>query len=109
MRGCRRKMTKNSNVVILKSAGGDDLVPTSPTDSKDWPKREHIWDGQDAASVHMHEETADYDCLVHVNEMAWIPDDADDLKVKLLEVSHASHAGHRGGGATAAALRETLS
>lgn len=39
-------ITKTSRVVRLTSARGGDLVPTAPTDAKDWPKREQIRDVQ---------------------------------------------------------------
>lgn len=35
----------------------------------------------------------------------WIPEDSEELKLRLLKIAHGGKAGHRGGEATAASLR----
>lgn len=48
----------------------------------------------------------DEDGFVRVRNKIWIPEDADELKLKLLTVAHARNAGHLGADATYASLLE---
>lgn len=84
------------------------MVPTSPRDPAQWPSRASIIDAQNRgiAKKKPSKGSSDEDGLVRIDDMIWIPEEADSLKIKLLMVAHAVVAGHQGYEATAATLRE---
>lgn len=83
-------------------------VPTAPKpDSNDWPHRSDILQAQRARTEELPGNAiADPDGLLRINGAAWIPEDAVDLKVRLLIIAHAGPAGHRGSESTATMLEE---
>lgn len=81
------------------------LVPTAWTNESDWPSRGTVLSAQQH-STPPNCAKQDKDGLWRINNTAWIPAEADELKVKLLVLAHAGAAGHRGSDATHAALSE---
>lgn len=108
MRGYRNSTPIPQRVSRIKIATGESLVPTVPDNQAEWPSRDEILEAQRIGSKRNSDFTSDDDGLLRINDKVWIPDEADELKMKLLIVAHAGQAGHRGGEATCASLREVF-
>lgn len=106
MRGYRRPTPSTQRVNRIQQQQTTHLVPTVPVEQTNWPTRDILCDAQQTAPTTPASAIADEDGLLRVDNKVWVPDDDDSLKLKLLTIAHAGQAGHRGGEATAASLRE---
>lgn len=82
-------------------------VPTAPTpDGDEWPKRKDIVQSQGLREAPPPARaTTDEDGLIRCDGRAWLPVNADNLKLKLLTIAHSGPAGHRGAESTHDAIR----
>lgn len=81
-------------------------VPTSPlSDQADWPSVTELLSVQDRKASPPC-STRNKDGLVLSSGRVWIPDDADNLKLRLLTIAHAGCSGHRGADPTWHAVHE---
>lgn len=103
MRGYRRATPTTKRVGRIQQS---ESVPTVPRDNTSWPTLEGIASAQQLVQTKPKNATTDDDGLLRIEGKVWVPDTDDGLKLKLLTVAHAGQAGHRGGEATAATLRE---
>ena len=80
-------------------------IPKSPYSSTfEWPDRGAILKAQSKCETPKN-CTTDDDKLIRTSGKIWIPDDANDLKLRLMTVAHAGEAGHRGCDSTVDALK----
>lgn len=85
-------------------------VPAAPTASElQWPSRKSILDAQEETDHEPNGALKDTDGLLRINDATWIPPTADELKLKLLTVSHAGSVGHREIEATRGIIAENFS
>lgn len=103
MRGYRKPPSIRRVAPVIPFSG----VTTSPDDEEfKWPNLSEILDVQAKyKNAAPKEATADDSKLLRTKEAAWIPDEAVELKLRLLTIAHAGSSGHRGVDPTWHALR----
>jgi len=105
MRGYRGKRCAIRRVTyrILENA----VVPSPESKDFEWPNFSQIRQAQED-HVDQRPKNAERkgESLWSVNGRTWIPDEADDLQLRLLVVAHCGVGGHRGAESTESTLRE---
>lgn len=89
MRGYRRHEVTSKRVARLQSVDGEYLVPTVPGETSQWPSRDAFITAQKESEDLPSDCPGDEDGLRRLNGNIFIPEANDDLKLKLLTVSHA--------------------
>lgn len=107
MRGYRKAPATRRITPVIPFSG----VTTSPdSDEFTWPDFDEISAAQSKHAAQAPKDAnASSSMLLLVNGAAWIPDDAVDLKLRLLTIAHSGTAGHRGVDPTWHALRNQFS
>lgn len=106
MRGNRGNGRAIKRVEQMHSKNGTAMVPTTPPDLSISLNRNSIIKSQLASAERSSGGSVDDDGLLHVHERVWILEEDEELKLKLLAIKLTGVLGHRGGEATADALRE---
>lgn len=75
-------------------------VPAVPTVEADWPSRAISPATKQGAPEIPRAATRDKDGLRHVRRAFWLPDNCEEVKIKLLTIAYVQAAGHRGVKAT---------
>lgn len=83
------------------------VVPSPNEEHFNWPCEEQVREAQEKfLSEKPEAATRDGNSLFKMGGRTWIPDDADDLQLRLLVVAHCHASGHRGMESTDSILRE---
>ena len=84
-------------------------LPTASAEEFEWPTDESLLEAQERHSDKRPVGLSKSNGLwTSPNGSIWIPDQADDIQLRICIIAHTSAAGHRGAGATEAAIRRNF-
>lgn len=95
-------------VIRLRMVTGESMVPSTPDSQAEWPSRVEIRKVQRIAGKRNGDFQSDDDELLRIEGKMWIPQDADDMKIKFLSVTYTGQAGHSGSEESSVSLDEEL-
>lgn len=108
MRGYRRVGGRSQRLPMAAhlSRTKAPMVPTAPTNAASSLSHSIVLEAQRNSEAQPASVVADEYRLLHTDGRVWVPDHANNIKVKLLTLTRAGQAGHRGSNVTAEILRK---
>lgn len=108
MREWRSPSSAIQHFVHVMVATGERMVPAAPDRHAKWPSRAAITEVQGIGRKQNEDFQSTEDELLDLKGTVWVPDDADELEIKLLIVAYAGQIRHSGSEATGASFIEAF-